>query len=204
MTDRLEARAWPVIRTSTHTGKLSRLSDMLRTAWTRRRDYALAHVDVFSGAAFVWAEAVCFELARLHKPYVLTLRGGNLPAFSRRWPKRTRRLLSSAARVTAPSPYLRKALEPYAREVTVIPNALDAAHYPFAVREHVRPRMVWLRAFHEVYNPVMAIDVLARVRATHDDASLVMVGGDKGDGALERVRHRAAELGVTEHVQIVP
>ncbi|MBV8762204.1 MAG: glycosyltransferase family 4 protein [Deltaproteobacteria bacterium] len=204
LTDRLEAREWRVIRTSTRRGRISRLSDILRTAWTRRRDYALAHVDLFSGPAFVWGEAVCFELARLGKPFVLTLHGGNLPTFSRRWPRRTRRLLRSAARVTAPSDYLRAALAPLAREVVVIPNAVDVAEFAHVPRSRLQPRLVWLRAFHDVYNPVMAVDVLAKIAARHPGATLTMVGGDKGDGSLERVRQRAAELGVTERLTIVP
>ena len=79
------------------------LPDMLATVWTRRCDYDIAQIDVYSGAAFFWAEAVAFALRRLGKPYVLTLHGGALPDFAREWPRRTRRLLESAAAVTAPA-----------------------------------------------------------------------------------------------------
>jgi glycosyltransferase involved in cell wall biosynthesis len=37
-----------------------------------------------------------------------------------------------------------------------------------------------MRSFHPVYNPLMAIKVLERVRSAHPDATLVMGGQDKG------------------------
>lgn len=203
MTDRLEARRWRVVRTSSHIGRLSRLGDMVRTTWSRRDDYEIAHVDVFSGAAFFWAEAVCFELRRLRKPYVLTLRGGNLPGFSRRWPRRTRRLLSSASMVTAPSGFLQVAMSDHAPHIDVVPNAVDVSHYPFVLREQPSPRLVWLRAFHAVYNPTMAVEVLARACIRNDATTLRMIGADKGDGSLEAVRLRARELGVEDRLHII-
>src|SRR5262249_42317858 len=61
----LAAAHWPVLTTSTRRGRLPRLLDMVSTAWRRRHEYAVAQVDVFSGPAFVWAEAVCSLLRRL-------------------------------------------------------------------------------------------------------------------------------------------
>jgi glycosyltransferase involved in cell wall biosynthesis len=203
LVERLRAREWNIVETSTRSGRFARLIDMLRSAWSHRRDYRVAHIDVFSGAAFVWAEAVCAELARLGKPYVLTLRGGNLPAFSRKWPRRVSRLLASAAVVTAPSHYLRDALATHRRDITVLPNALDVERYPFTVRARPHPTLVWLRAFHRVYNPKLAVDVVAELAAKHPDISLTMVGPDKGDGSTDEVRRYAIERGVSERVQLV-
>ena len=202
MTRRLERRAWPVLRTSNKVQKLHRLADMLSTTYSRRREYELAHVDVFSGSAFVWAEAVCFELRRLDKPYVLTLRGGNLPRFAAKWPRRTRRLLASARVVTAPSGWLKAELAKIAPNVVVLPNALETETYRCHVRSHSNPRLIWVRAFHELYNPVMAVEVLANL---HDrTAILTMIGVDKADGSLDAVSRRAHELGVIDRLTIVP
>src|SRR5262245_51506980 len=97
---RLSAAYWPVLVTSARRGRLLRVYDMVSTAWCRRHDYSVAYVDVFSGQAFLWAEAVCQVLPWIRKPYILTLRGGNLPVFAQRWPRRVRRLLCSATTVT--------------------------------------------------------------------------------------------------------
>lgn len=200
---RLERTGIRVTRTSRQVGRIARLADMLATAFRRRGDYEVAQVDVFSGAAFLWAELVCFELRRLGKPYVLTLHGGNLPAFAAKWPTRVRRLLASAAVVTAPSRYLGEQMAGYRSDLVVLPNAIDLPAYDFQHRDRPEPRLVWLRALHRVYNPVLAVDVLAKLVSTHPGAKLVMVGPDKGDGSKQAVEDRARSLGVLDRIEIV-
>lgn len=202
LADRLEQQGANVIRTSTRQARLARLADMMKTAWTRRAEYRAAIIDLYSGAAFVWAEAVAWELRRLRKPYVITLHGGMLPVFARRWPARVRRLLSSAAAVTAPSDYLREQMLPYRSDIFVVRNAVDAKGFAYSARARLRPSLVWVRAFHSTYNPVLAIDVLARISKRFDAARLTMVGPDK-DGTLAVVERRARELGVSHRLSIV-
>ena len=60
----------------------------LGTALLHARAYRLALVEVYSGPAFCWAEAVCGLLGALRKPYVLVLHGGGLPEFAQRHPGR--------------------------------------------------------------------------------------------------------------------
>jgi glycosyltransferase involved in cell wall biosynthesis len=203
LSDQLQARGWRVTRTSHRKERMRRLADMLHTAWASRGQYAVAQVDVFSGPAFFWAEAVCFELRRLRKPYVLTLHGGNLPAFARQWPRRVRALLQSAIEVTAPSNYLRESLCRYRADIVLRRNAIDVASIPFRERTSARPRLVWVRAFHAIYNPVLAVDVVATLRVRHPEITLRMVGPDKNDGSLAAVRARIAELGLEQAIEIV-
>ncbi|CAN5720686.1 hypothetical protein BH11MYX1_BH11MYX1_00940 [soil metagenome] len=202
LSDRLELRDWQVLRTSHKPGRVARLVDMMSAAWRHRHAYRLAHLDVFSGPAFFWAEAVTFELRRLGKPVVLTLRGGRLPEFAQRWPKRVARLLSSAETVVAPSTFLRDAF-PDRKQIVVIPNAIELASYQSAVRSVIH-RLVWVRAFHAIYNPTLAIEVLARLVRSHPDLTLVMIGADKLDGSLQATRARARELGVEPALTIIP
>jgi glycosyltransferase involved in cell wall biosynthesis len=201
---RLERSGWAARTTSGCRGRWLRLADMVSTAWLSRRDYSVATVDVFSGRAFVWAEIVCWVLGRLGKPYILTLRGGNLPAFARREPDRVSRLLGGAAAVTAPSPYLRELMRPYRQDLVVLPNPLDVAAYTFTPRWRPRPRLIWLRSFHRVYNPCLAVRAAARLAAGFPDVSLLMIGPDKGDGSLQQARRTAAELGIAERVVFIP
>lgn len=200
LAERLQAAGWNVITTSDTPARLPRLVDMVRTAWTRRHDYDAAHVEVYSGPAFLWAEAVCAVLRWARKPYILTLHGGNLPAFSRRWPGRVRRLLRSAAAVTTPSRYLQEHMRAFRPDLHLLPNPLDTARYPCRIRARPAPRLIWLRAFHSIYNPTLAPQVLARLNGRFPDLHLTMVGPDKGDGSLQAVRKTAEVLGVLEHI----
>jgi glycosyltransferase involved in cell wall biosynthesis len=197
---RLSAGGWKVVTASSRPGRLARLLDMLVTVVGRRRDYRVAQVDVYSGAAFLWAELTCALLRLLGKPYVLTLHGGNLPAMARSRPRRVRRLLSSARAVTSPSGYLSESLEWVRSDVQVLPNALDVSRYPFRLRSAPQPRLVWLRAFHGLYRPVRAAEVLAIVRERFPEARLTMIGPDKGDGSLAATREAAGKLGVLDRI----
>lgn len=203
LTDRLEANGRSILRTSNKLGRAERLADMLQTAWVHRQLYGTAHVSVYSGPAFVWAEAVCFLLRRLHKPYVLTLHGGNLPVFARRWPRRVRTLLASAASVTAPSEYLRHRLAEVHPAIVVLPNGIEATAYAFRARVTPQPRLIWLRAFHAIYNPSLAVEVLAQIRPRHPGATLRMIGPDKADGSRAACVERARELGVADAVELI-
>ena len=78
-----------MLRTSRRRNRLARLHDIVWTTFSKRKRYEVAQIDVFSGLAFLWAELACFTLRQIRKPYVLTLHGGNLPQFARRWPSLT-------------------------------------------------------------------------------------------------------------------
>lgn len=201
LAERLRGGGWQVVMTSHRVGRLSRLMGMLSTTYRKRHEYAVAQVDVYSGAAFCWSEAVAWLLRSLGKPYVLSLHGGNLPDFARRWPNRVRRLLHSAAVVTVPSQYLLRQMAAYRAQLRCLPNALDVAAYRHRTRTAARPRLVWARAFSQIYNPVLAPRVVAELRADFPSVRLAMLGPDKGDGSYQQTRAAAETLGVADHIQ---
>lgn len=196
LSTRLRAAGWNVLTTSTRERKLERLADMVTTAWRRRRDYEVAHIDVFSGHAFLWAEAVAAVCRRAGKPYVLTLHGGLLPEFAARHPGRVRRLLSRASAVTAPSRFLQQHMAPYWDGLLLHPNPIEIGQYRFRWREQPQPNLLWVRAFHSVYQPELAVHVVERLRRVFPNARLTMVGPDKGDGSFARTAGlaRASQL----------
>lgn len=201
---RLAASGWSVLTTSSRTSRPVRLADMMGTAWRCRRLYDIAHVDVFSGPAFFWAEAVSWVLRRVGKPYVLTLHGGDLPHFALRQPRRVGRLLRSASAVTAPSRYLLDQMRPYRPDLRMIPNPLDIDHYTFGLRRRPEPKLIWLRAFHTIYNPVLMVRVLALLQMHHPNVQLTMVGPDKGDGSLQATRREAERCGIGKRIAFIP
>jgi len=197
---KLSSAGWEVIATSEKPGRLSRLLDMTLTVWRRRREYAVANVEVFSGMAFCWAEIVCFLLRSLGKPYILTLHGGNLPDFARRWPGRVRRLLRSARFVTTPSGYLLERMSAYRSDLVLLPNPLNLQAYPFRPRVQASPKLIWLRAFHKIYNPTLAARVVKQLASEFPEIHLEMIGPDKGDGSAEEVRQVISALEISRRV----
>lgn len=198
---RLEEAGVPVLRASRWWLKPARMADMVGAALGARGGYRAAVVDVYSGQAFLWAEAAARAAKLRGRTVVLALHGGRLPEFAERHGERVGRLLRLADAVVAPSGYLRDALRALRAGIQVIPNAIDPGLYPFRLRTRAEARLVWLRSFHEIYAPEMAVEVLARVRAQRREARLTMYGADK-DGSLGRVREAARRLGVEDAVEL--
>lgn len=199
----LRARGWEVLVTSAVANKALRLLDMLWSVVRWRARYDVAQVDVFSGPAFLWSSSVCAVLRALGKPYVLTLHGGNLPAFAAKHPERVRRTLRPAAAVTSPSEYLRANLREYRDDIRIVPNIVNLGEHPFRVRETPAPRFVWVRAFHAIYNPTLVPRIVARLLSVVPGLHVDMIGPDKHDGSLEATRAACASLGVADQITFV-
>ena len=202
LAERLRAAQYELVTASPYRNGWVRGAHILTMAIMKRRDYEVSVIDVYSGRAFFWGEGVCRALRFIGKNYVLTLRGGNLPAFARRWPGRVRRLLRSAAVVTTPSDYLLEQMKPYGNNLRLLPNPLDLSRYEFRLRQRPRPSLSWLRSFHATYNPSLAPRVMALLRRDFPDVQLIMIGPDKGDGSLQLTEQTAARLGVARRMAV--
>ena len=196
-------RGWTVPSASRNMIKPLRLADMLFSTYSLRNQYTVANVEVFSGAAFTWADLVSRLLEMLNKPFNLTLHGGRLADFARRHPRRVQRLLASATYVNTPSRYLQKNFQAIRPDIAWLPNGIDLAQYHTRQREFHHPKLVWLRAFHEIYNPQMAVEVLSILRSSQLDCSLTMIGPDKHDGTYDACQALAKSLGVLDAIQFI-
>ena len=200
----LEGSGYFIIITSTTRSRFLRLLGMIFTAFFKRTGYQIALISVFSGPAFLWAETVSRLLDLLRKPYILSLHGGDLPAFGRRWPRRVKHLLKRAKAVTAPSRFLQEAMCSYRNDILLVPNPVIIRNYPFRLRSVPKPHLIWLRAFHNIYNPQMAPFVIADLCSSYPEIFLTMIGPDKGDGSLQETQALIEQLCLQKHIQIVP
>lgn len=197
LAERMAEEGAEVFTTSPKARRLPRLIDTLRSVRRWRGSVDVIIIAVFSGPGFWMADATSRVGRRCGIPQVLVLHGGNLPAFANRHVVATRRLLERADVVVAPSQYLASEV-PTQSTIEVIPNVFDIGTIPYRERREPRPRLLWMRTFHPIYNPLLALDVLDRVRRCHPEATLTMAGQEKGllDGCIQR----AAELGLVDAV----
>ena len=119
-----------------------------------------------------------------------------------------KRLFATGSSVVALSGFLAESMAPFGTISKVIPNPIQVADYPYRRRSRARPKLIWLRAFNQVYNAPLAPRVLAELLATAKQRGaselphLTMVGADQHDGSLEMTVATARELAVTEHLSI--
>jgi L-malate glycosyltransferase len=197
--DLLELEGYPVISVSSSTNRYIRLADIVYTLIRRRKEFDILLLQVFGGPSFV-VEDIASRLSQAfgHR-IIMVLRGGAMPDFMARHPSWNRRVLRRADFFVTPSLFLKRAIAPYGFEARVIPNVIDLGAYQYRHRATLAPRLFWMRSFHPIYNPLMAVRVLANLRAQVPEATLVMAGQDKGQEA--EVRALARTLGLNGAVR---
>lgn len=187
LADLFEQEGYRTISVSSATNRYVRLADIASTILRRRNDFDVLLLQVFSGPSFVVEDVASLLGRQLGRRIVMVLRGGGMPEFMARFPKWCRRVLSRAHVLVAPSTYLARAAALHGFRARVIPNVIDLSAYPYSHRTTLEPRLFWMRSFHPIYNPLMAVRVIERLRARGPLATLVMAGQDKGQEAEARV-----------------
>jgi glycosyltransferase involved in cell wall biosynthesis len=174
------AAGYNVVLTSSKKSKAARIFDIVRTLLLRAKRIDLAVIDVYSGQSFFIADAASFICRRSRIPIVMVMHGGALPQFIDRHKRWSRRVLARADRLVAPSEFLARELRDRGFEIRVISNVLDLEKYEFKLRRSAEPNLLWMRSFHSIYNPEMAVKVIAELRKEFPSATLTMAGADKG------------------------
>jgi glycosyltransferase involved in cell wall biosynthesis len=81
-----------------------------------------------------------------------------------------------------------------------VPNFIKTKDYKSRVRGHLRPKILWVRAFHKMYNPTMAIETINILKNKYPEINLCMVGPDK-DGSLKDCKNIANEYDITKNIK---
>lgn len=170
-----------------------RLMDMLYGI-LKHKDSNYILIDTYSTTAF-WFAFLSSQFARILKiKYIPILHGGDLPNRLRKNPKLCKLIFANAFSLVSPSGYLKFHFEQNGfSNVIHIPNSITISEYQFKERKLFSPKLIWVRAFAEIYNPKMAIDVLLLLQQKYPDVSLTMVGPDK-DGSLNSVKKYAKQF----------
>jgi len=161
-----------------------------------QRNVSYILIDTYSTKAF-WYAFICSQVARFRAiPYIPILHGGDLPKRLQNNPKLCSLIFTYAYKNVAPSNYLKSEFEKLGFEnIIYIPNSIELEKYKFQLREKIEPKLLWVRAFAEIYNPKMAIKVLQELSKTYPNTTLTMVGPDK-DGSMQTTKQLANELGL--------
>jgi glycosyltransferase involved in cell wall biosynthesis len=92
-------------------------------------------------------------------------------------------------------------MQPYRSDLRLLPNPIDLQKYQFVLRNRPRPTLIWLRAFHAIYNVPLAIRTLGLLSSSYQDSYLFLGGGDKGDGSFQETKQLVDALGLSKKVE---
>lgn len=180
----LRKEGYKVKTASTRSNKALRLAEMLGLIAKYKDSTDIVLIDTYGALNFYYAYLVSKTCRMFNLEYIPILHGGNLPDRLENSRKLSKSLFGNAKVNIAPSRFLNDIFTSYGfRNTQIIPNAIQTDKYPFKQRDEFRPKLLWVRRFQKRYNPLMALNVLKKLKQKYPGASLCMVGPEK-DGSM--------------------
>lgn len=173
----------------------SRMLEMLLVLFRYRKETRLVLIDSYSTKAFWYTVAISVSCRLLGIPYVPILHGGNFPARLKKSTFWTNRVFKHSFTNVAPSAFLMHYFTINGFDTTFIPNHVETGNYRFTKRGNANPSILWVRAFHKMYNPQLAIDTLSLLIRDYPCMKLCMVGPDK-DGSMAKAKEHSNKTGL--------
>jgi glycosyltransferase involved in cell wall biosynthesis len=198
----LEKENYQVSISSAQQNIFLRMLDMCFTIIKKRKELDFIIIDTFSSLNF-YSAFITSQIARVFNiPYIPMLRGGDLPNRLDRSKKLSQMVFLHSHINVAPSNYLKIAFEKKGYQTVLAPNILTIEDYTLKKRTALTPKLLWVRAFKELYNPTLAIDVVDLVKEQFPNAQLTMIGPFKDD-SISAVKARIEELKLSDSVEIL-
>jgi glycosyltransferase involved in cell wall biosynthesis len=194
----LEDEGFCVYYASSKKNKLWRMFEMILKTfkYAKKVDYVL--IDTYSTKNF-WYAFIISQLCRiLNLKYIPKLHGGNLPIRIVKSSFFSNLIFKNAYVNIAPSYYLFEAFKENGyTNLKYIPNTIEMQLYQFTAKEFKSPKILWVRSFSKIYNPLMAVKVFIKIKAIFPEAKICMVGPKKDDSyakTLNFAKNNAIEV----------
>ena len=200
LTEELVKGKFKILKASSKLNIIKRFIDILYNVWRNKDNIDYLLIDTFSSKYFYIVYLVSILAKYYNLKYIPILRGGDLPSRIKKSRKLANFIFSNAYKNVAPSNYLKQAFEQQGYVTDFIPNILKIENYEFIERKNPEPKILWVRAFRELYNPSMAIEVLKLVKIKYPEAVLCMVGPEK-DNSIVQVKELVDKYNLKESVE---
>jgi len=194
----LEAEGFTVYYASSQKNIFLRMLEMVFATlrYAKKVDYVL--IDTYSTKNF-WYAFIISQICRLlNVKYIPKLHGGDLPNRLQKSPYWCDLIFKNAYQNIAPSPYLYEAFKHKGyRNLIHIPNTIELEKYDFQARNFDVPKILWVRSFSQIYNPILAVKVLLELKKKFPAAQLCMVGPKKDesyDATVAYAKENAVEV----------
>lgn len=192
---------YDIKRFSNKRNQLLRGLAMMRAIVLHYRTTSVVLIDAYSSLAFYYVLGAAILCRVLRIPYIPILRGGDLKSRLDKKPSLSKFVFGGAKYLVTPSNYLYSVFTEFGfANVLHIPNSIEMRIYKMKERPMSAPRLLWVRSFHLVYNPLMALHVFEKLLVHFPETELCMVGPDK-DGSLKECKEYALRYGLSGKVR---
>ena len=191
-----------MITASNKKNRILRFLHMNYVYWGNYKRVSLMFVDVYSTKAFYFTFYFALISKILSLKYIPIIHGGNIDIRIRKSKLMTKFIFNNSDINISPSIYIYNILKDNNFSVKYIPNCINSSLYKFKKRQKIRPRIIWLRSFHEIYNPKMAINVFKIIKSLYSKTKLTMIGPDK-DGSLNHCQQLSKKYRIDHNIDFL-
>ena len=195
------AENYPMILISDKKNKLLRLIDMMWTVYANRNKVGFVIIDVFSTLNFYYALAVSLVCRCCHIPYIPNLHGGNLPNRIHGNRRLCDAIFNNSFINVAPSNYLVKNFSEAGYNMKLIPNPVEFDSLIYKPRKNIKPHILYVRAFKEIYNPLMAVRMFKELVGAYPEARMTMYGPAL-DENFDKVKLLVNEYNLSDQISL--
>jgi len=189
-----------IIIASHFDSKLMKMLHMVYVFYKYLPKRKIVFIDIYTGKAFYYAVIISL-LCRFHNvEYVPVCHGGKLGDRLKNNKILCKIIFSNSKINFTPSKMLVKKLKINNYRTEYVPNFINTNDYKSRVRGNLKPKILWVRAFHEIYNPVMALKTIQILKEEYPEIRLCMVGPDK-DGSLKYCKSLAENLKIFDNIK---
>lgn len=183
-----------VVSVSSIKNKILRMIDIVFYVIAKSKQYDIIMLQSFGLLAFVMEDVVSRLAIILNKPISFTLHGGAFYDFYIKNPSWVKKVLSRANLITSPSQFLINKLSVLNLNIKYIPNFIDFKNFTYKRNVVNHYSVLWVRAFHDIYHPELAIETIKILKEEFPEVKLTMVGPDQGLLASCKSQIKALEL----------
>ena len=181
--------------------QIFRLLEMLISIVKHWRSIDYVLIDSYSTKAFWYLVVNGYFCHLLGLRFIPILHGGNFEKRLSNMPRISRWIFGMSFTNVAVSEFLENVFRSHGIEVRVIHNNLPIKQYKYRSKSSIGPNILWVRSFHDQYNPNMAAKVLEIIKEHYSEANLCMVGPDK-DGSMSSFENYIQNNGLANRVKI--
>ncbi len=142
--------------------------------------YDTLFIQGFALRAFYLESVIC-KIGKLRgKKVIYNIHGGAFPEFYQNNVQWSDSVLKNIDHIVTPSHYIQAFLQSKNYRVTYIPNFIELHLFPHNWQYSGSFNLLWVRAFHDIYKPELAIRTVHALKQKYPNIHLTMVGPDQG------------------------
>ncbi len=163
------------------------------------RKYDVVIIHTFGFFSFFLEYPTILIAHFFKKRLVLYIHGGAFIDFYEKYEFFVKRYILLADIIATPSHFLRIGLENKGYLINVIPNTIDSEIFYFTNSVKRPFSILWVRAFHEIYQPFLVLDILNCLKEKYPNINITMIGPDQGLLAdfISKVKDNSLEKYIT-------